>query len=1191
MAQDCGGIKKQLIAFKKRLDNIRTLDVRRVLFSGKGRKKPAMFNNQEITDKMVYDISLGGAGKRTDALLKLNGSDAGIISNPEIYKKIYKALDKSKDKNAVLKDLTSNIANEKESGAVGQVIKFRSVALAEILSAIESEANIQENIGLKDQSEIKRLFNDDGSRKVSLTSIRQTVGKALAENMGFKISADPIVANSQYGNLGMIAIESLEDAGIVKTTENDTILNNDFKKESTEDYSVNGAKVLTGFPTVSVVLDSLLDEKDQGIQSKRDNLQKAFTESDPKRLAAHETAAETVSGIAAVSRMVIPTNFQIPPTSLFDLDSDFSSPRKVRDLGDMKGNNITEPNQELLKTMQEQEQMVNPMVGKLILHMKKTLDEMGKNTDLSPEATLKNLYKALGFREAEIQHSVFGSLDTATPDDFKSKVGQSISKENPMLQLILTADHFFNEDGTSIPYHQEYGEYRTTRIECLSTVLNEQMDKAFARAMVVGEAVTIDTDSALGELIFNDTLHSLVNDLKGATLGNKKITIGQIMGDESSPELNKIIALYQETFQGKNTKVKDQLNYISSLAKGSIGREGLSFDLPGSVWNQLSIIEALSDISDMNNGDGKTFTTVYRTKPDAAASGVMLSFAQNIGKDSGSNFKVEDDIFSIMRRMGYTFETVPSEEQLDDAYDILIQEVKEASERELNNDSDTQALMDKLKELNIFEAIRDMAKPMTMTTNYQAGGDTAIASTSADLREIVMKKMIKGKMNKKAFDFIKEKIKKNDSTFYKENNVGSLGQKGLSQTPGVNNAVEAFFTEELSTPLRKYIDEALEPAMGKYKERMAEIFAAAEKVFNRDLVSPSKKPGDKVLLAIIPSMAWMTMSKEERNYLAPNTKEFAEHHMKMLRKYGMPLTSKKQVMVEMENGEKVLITKEVPNALTLMVNAIHGIDSAIFFLSHMETLAEIKEIIASKSYNGTALTANELKGFNIALKNASGLIHDANNADPYYNFIYSPHYRRNSVEVSSEYDIEEQIAMTYMSYEGANDAFSKTLAEKKWKDTQERKAKKQEALKSINKETHRFFGFEKGRPQSKEETESTVDESEEVVPETTVETDSEPTSSSRDIDFSRTTMKEYNLIKNELKKGSLNKEPSGHDGITGEVKEFFDAQTERVMDILETGEEFVAIDLENTFSFFKHASEGSEFQNVKYTPKDINTKT
>ncbi len=48
----------------------------------------------------------------------------------------------------------------------------------------------------------------------------------------------------------------------------------------------------------------------------------------------------------------------------------------------------------------------------------------------------------------------------------------------------------------------------------------------------------------------------------------------------------------------------------------------------------------------MNNGDGKTFTTVYRTKPDAAASGVMLSFAQNIGKDSGSNFKVEDAIYS-----------------------------------------------------------------------------------------------------------------------------------------------------------------------------------------------------------------------------------------------------------------------------------------------------------------------------------------------------------------------------------------------------------------------------------------------------------------------------------------------------------------------------------------------------------------
>lgn len=1084
MAKQCGTLKRKIYNLVKSISDSK-VKMKEVLFSGKSRKKPMMFDVHKVTDSMIHNLILAPKGIINDTLEELKGEvgGKGIITNPETYKKIHNALQRSGKKNVVLKDLDTNVTDPAEVEALGQVIRFRSIALSEIISSIESEKNIEGTLGITEPGILETLKNADGSRKLNKASISKTVGKALAENMGFKISADPVVANYQYQKIGDIALESLESSGIITMAENDIILNNKFKDENMNDVGRNKAKTLTGYPTVSLVADAMLDEKDKGNQEKRDSLMLGLETSAEGRISSSETAKETIAGIAGVRRLTIPSNMQGPITNKKDVNSSENQP-VIKDLGKPGStDNITEANKELLKALQGETQQVNPKIGKMVLHMKEILEKLNKNTIITPEATLNNFYEAMGFNDPKIRNAVFGSMSDVTPDDMQSKVGQAISRENPFLQFIMNADQYFNEDGTAVDFNHQLGLYRTTRLEYLATFLNEQMDKGFARAMVQGDPVEIEVDTAIGEQAYNDVLHSLLDDTKSGNLNGESIDVAHIIGETVDPALDLLVKTYKKDYID-NDNVKEQLSFMAALGEGKIGDH--DFDLGGSAWQQLATIEAIYDIQTMNEGGSKTLKTAYRTKPDAAASGVMLSFMQNLGKDSDGDLNAEDEVYDIMRRMGYSKDDVAGDDALKDAYDILIKQVEAAASRDKGRDGKTKELMDKLTKLGLFKAMRDIAKPMTMTTNYQAGRETAVKSTSAELRETVTKKLHSG-IKGDALAFVKEMIKgdtESSKKFYEVNGIDKMSAKQIANVEGINVQIERFFSENLSEKLRDYIDEGINPAMKDYKSRINSNFKHMEEVYKEDLLDTDKGPGEKVGLPVIPAMAWTTMTEAERAYPGePGSDEYIAHHKALLDKYGMPLTSRTQVLNKTGDGSDVITTAENPNALTASVNTIHGVDSAIFFKSHIDTRAEIEAILKSGKYKGNKLTDVERKGFETALKNASGMIHDANNTDPYYNMIYTPHYRRNSVDISSDYDVEEQMALTYMSYKGVNGAYSQKVADAMWKSSQKLKAKKQEALKSIDKESHRFFGYPQGKPESKIEEEVDTTPEETFIPE------------------------------------------------------------------------------------------------------------
>ena len=257
--------------------------------------------------------------------------------------------------------------------------------------------------------------------------------------------------------------------------------------------------------------------------------------------------------------------------------------------------------------------------------------------------------------------------------------------------------------------------------------------------------------------------------------------------------------------------------------------------------------------------------------------------------------------------------------------------------------------------------------------------------------------------------------------------------------------------------MRKGIDVAMSPMFGNYKEDVNGAFGLMERGWNSRTDTDKK---DKLTFGVLPAIASLTMSEKEK---APYTKEyifgskehqsFMAHHRKMLRKYAMPLTSKRQMVVHTDDGVPyTIVMAEEPNKLTASVNTIHGIDAAIFFLSHKDTLNQLKEMIKNGTKKDKEMAA-------ISLKNASGMIHDQNGADMFYNSLYKAHYKRNSIEVNENYDIQEQLALSYAAMDGLSDDWSAEAAKKGIETARKGVAAKKAHLADVSKTTHRHFGF------------------------------------------------------------------------------------------------------------------------------------
>jgi len=1090
------------------------------------RTKPMQFDVSRVDDHTIYD-SVGIKGNLAVALSNLNS----IITshNPETYKKLHANLKAAGKRNLALlgsEELGGSDSDSKFNK--GEMIKFKSIAIHEILSAMASEPNIQANMNIEDD-EATELFNNDGSRNLNLVPIRQVIGQKMLGHMNehiMKVRGDSVYASDTHAKLGQIIIDELIKDGVIKVEKDGTVLNPSYVEDtdthnSREMQITKDKQFLTGFPVVSLNLDMFLDEEDKGNTEKADTLRMLFEEGNTEDLIdTSRTASETVNGTVAVHRMVVPSNEKAPvygdetvdqvrvkdlgnsksadfremPPEQQKRKDDLSKRLKVIDKKlntinknknkskldksaavdlaetrtmirkeiqqlnrEYRGTGITQNHKDLMNELSAQEARINPFVTNLMLSLQNRLTKDKVGTD--PEITLRKILSDMGFKSTADQNMIFGMFGGSTNDDFKRKIGQSISKTNPLLQLVMNFNNFIDEKRDSKTFKHEVEVYRTTRMGYLATFMNEQMDKNFARAM---------TESAYAQEFEHDS--ELFTDMV-ATMRDQGLDVPMKAIQEHGYHrgLDYAIDFILENRDENGLMSTESTSQILKWARaGSFGPEGLKVPVSSSgPFTTASLLYAAADIRESN---GETIKTHFRSKFDAAGSGIMITAYQAIGKYSDEAGK--DKIYELLQNMGYIqdgkFDENEFNKLLDstdekhkklvkDVYHILLNGMKEAAKTD-KDAADALKVMETLESMGIFRSLRDLVKPMTMITNYQAGDFTAVHGTAAELRATVTEHLINSS-TAESLAYIKTMIKEGNKEFYDDNEIESKSAYEIANTVGINSAIESFFVNGLAAKMRGEIESSMLPMFTDYKNNIKGAFGLIESAYAARIDDGSD---DTITIGILPAITKLTMPRaESREYSAFErgdfTKEsdkarynnFMKHHRKMLRKYSMPMTSKRQMVRYDKDGKPwTIVLAEEPNGLTPSVNSIHGIDAAIFFLSHMDTINELKQMAEKGN-----------KAAKIALKNANGMIHDANNGDLFYNNVYKKHYRKNSVMVNENYDIQHELALTYASFEGKSDSFSDFEAEKALTSSLEGIKKKTSALGDVSQTTYRHFGF------------------------------------------------------------------------------------------------------------------------------------
>ena len=509
--------------------------------------------------------------------------------------------------------------------------------------------------------------------------------------------------------------------------------------------------------------------------------------------------------------------------------------------------------------------------------------------------------------------------------------------------------------------------------------------------------------------------------------------------------------------------------------------------------------------------------------------------------------------------------------------------------------------MDKLVKVGIFKGWRDIVKPTTMVTNYSAGERTTITESSKELTQYVIDFLLShDSKNQEGLDVVIDMINDGDKTILNGNK--NLTGRQIANIKGVNEAIEKHFAKKggLAQKLREHIDGSLNGIQGEYKGRVKKVYEDIIAVHTESKLEYSEtgaRGKSDVPLMILPANAAFVLNEKnkdgsyknsehvnygkkegDKGFVEKGTPEYRAYYVKMLDKYGMPITSKNNTIVQSKTGKDVIVTKEGENYLTAIVNAIHSEDSAIFFLSHERTIEEINKILKDDN-----LSIADRAGYNLALQQASGMIHDANNGNPYYNEIYQKHYRNLTFEISQEYDVEEQLALLYdyavngevegKSLKGSNAGSKKTAASHLNRALKNKESKAEIIETQMDRENYKIFGFDK---KIEAEPEPEPDPTKNNEDETETDTETEP---------NETTESEYSGVVNRseptwktlLKKTGLFKKaqnwsrgmPSGRDSDTRRFNkgdlEAMTKHADKIKEYMENGTEIVVLDVENSY--------------------------
>ncbi len=1028
----------------------------------------------------------------------------------------------------------------------------RGIAFDHIFSSIKSEYDLMDKHNLSEEQIKSLLPPGEIVPPISAIGNLAAIGRELAYTQGINLVPDRKGKNSykdqmsdierMYSEMGLKAVQELEKEGFVTIEYADengasgNTVNRNFKKYNGSFYAPN-TKIIKSV-VIRINMDKIV-KKARGVSmtKKEVNKLKHFLKQDLSSLERKEIedmlpmVAQNLKAAKMLRNLVVPSSLQTP-------DIEFEK-------GDRKEEDVR-TDQTTKDVLDQKEEGALKFAGYLEPIAEMIHDKMKSGKGM----TFKQAARAI-FGESYRDIMGFTEENMSSRATIESDRGRALSKSIP------TADFFENYGflkGESLFLHEL--NKRNGRGHYSNTVMNPQTDKHFSR-FVLGipeyEIEAFNSDGSMTELM-------------------KHVLLG--VQDQASD-----ISIDEVLHAGINDQLDELLDYFAKAKKDpevmkafmSNGVRNIGLDLGGSIWQQMDTMSGIESVRNAVAGKGTTLTGTFMPKPDGTASGAVIMALQLAGKPTE---KGDADLFTALGLNGSN--------GARDAYKFVEDGLINALKFEKQNLSEmAKTIKFLVTDSGIYNNLRDISKPISMPIMYSQGEDSSIETVAEEFTDKFYRKMFNNPSNKMLRDKAIEWIKIVDEELYNE--VKDMTVKELVSDKYSNSvyyAIKSYMEEHVAKDIYNLTQETF---TGKYLSNNNIFIKEMFKKIN----NVTEKTGERVQM--VPPMTYYNAVVEKNGgpdkFDPANFEHLTDEEMKAwpekggkkkrnLIKKGIPLMKLFESVRNVTNVP-VAVKYEFNHEVNAKVNIVHAIDFAILTEAFKRTFAEAKT--SAEDQKGAMATLD-------LVANGTISVHDAIAAHPEFSQAFEKHYRKAALDINAVYDIQDQLAYTYSQLRGVN----KADAAKERKGTQKNLKAKADALKTMDWDSKKIFGFDKKKLDGinvNRNAESTYNK-EEAENQQEVNQRQQEESEQLSFNYNKTEAKEeYNRIEKLIKSGkpwfAIDTETNGKD---------FGKDTTQVIEI--TTQEMVGSETKGdpkTF-YFKtiHMEEGAE-KTHGYSLDDVGT--
>jgi hypothetical protein len=791
------------------------------------------------------------------------------------------------------------------------------------LKATDIAAITDVNNDMTDLEQDKRMF------QTSYSNMARTIGRDILKSRGYRLvpkSQEGIrIAIEQEIQVGEQALAMLEKRGLLSINNDGTIINRNFRKaDGSPDFYSETEKQTKRTTTISgiktVTLNSLFPTPEVDANGKVINgIYKSMEEF-------HEDIDTSTAKLKSVVNLVLPSNSAVPATEAQPINE------AIQDI------ETTDNTRAVITKVQESSLKIQGFAAK-------ALQELHDIVTKGDYKTTKNHLMALSQYASGSKASkhVFGTIDPKAMydtymDDLvgqNQQYGQSTSKVLPIVRLF---DDFHLLD------KNVYHTFQTAvqnRLHVFEQTLNYQTDAFFARPIL---------GSPKEQVLGTKEIKYMMGYLKDET----KLDLDVILGTSNSADgilLNEIM----ESFSNPNK---------SELAKIlGIGKLMDSGKLPGklnnvkSAWDVANYLQAIQDIRDgYAKGEVKTH---FLVKPDATASGALITVLQASGRTPAAK-EVVEDMFEMKRK----FNGSEVEEEFNDMYELSTKVLEKELKRTENTKRDILASIEE-SDKAVFDTVRKLMDPAI-----------GVVSGPRDLMKLPFTKFIYGQAK---YNNILE-ISKELASEMIDNNKEPLMRDILGLKPDEDLPkgyelrvvlIAALAKEKgVADKLVNIVEESTgEQLFHDQAKALEDIHNLLERIrFCKDCTYDQ--------IRVVPPLATLDTQGID------NPETYAETRAT----YGATIEKWQEAVVEGEGGKLTTIKKHFPNLNSIKVLLQHMTDAAIL----VRALDDVYKQPRFRDY-----------------KNGLMLNHDSVGSTTDFAIAMEDAYKKQIIEVNKQYDFVE----------------------------------------------------------------------------------------------------------------------------------------------------------------------------------------